>query len=53
MTFRQEDEENKLLRFMKISPKKKMEWLYQMHELMRLAYSKKQREIFWKLREVR
>jgi hypothetical protein len=50
---RQGSEEQRLLRFMKVSPKKKMEWIYKMHEFIRLAYSKKQRDIFWHLREGR
>jgi len=53
MNFQWESEGEKLLRFMKISPKKKMEWLRQMHEFMRSAYSKKQRAIFWKSRGMR
>ncbi len=39
------------MRFARIPAKKKLEWLWQMHELIRLAYTKKQRDIFWKLRQ--
>ena len=53
MNFEWECEEEKLKRFMRISAKKKMEWLYQMHEFIKKAYTKKQRDIFWKLRENR
>jgi hypothetical protein len=44
------DSDAYLRRAMKLSPKKKMEWLYQMHNLMRKAYTKKQRDVFWKLK---
>lgn len=54
MIFKWESEEEKLKRSMRIPARKKLEWLNQMHEFMRLAYSsKKQRDIFWKLRENR
>jgi len=53
MNFGWERDEERLLRFMKIPAKKKLEWLRQMHDFMRLAYTKKQRDIFWKLRETR
>jgi hypothetical protein len=49
--FQRESAEERLLRFMKIPAKKKLEWLYGMHELMRLTSTKSQRDIFWKLRE--
>ncbi|MFA4888348.1 MAG: hypothetical protein WC628_02070 [Candidatus Omnitrophota bacterium] len=48
MIFKWESDEEKLKRFMRIPAKKKLEWLNQMHEFMRLAYSKKQRDIFGK-----
>jgi hypothetical protein len=53
MIYKWETEKEKLLRFMRISPKKKLEWLWQMHEFIRLASTRKRREIFWKLRESR
>lgn len=53
MSFRRESERKRLLRFVRIPAKKKLEWLWQMHEFIRLAYTKKQRDIFWKLREAR
>lgn len=49
--FRWESQEEKLLRFMRIPAKKKMEWLYQMHELLNKSLTKKQRDIYYKLRE--
>ncbi len=51
MIFKWENQEDKLVKFMKISPKKKLEWLFQMHELIRKSYTKKQKAIYWKLRE--
>lgn len=53
MIFKQESEKEKLLRYMVISPKKKLEWLYQMHQFILKASTKKTRNIFWKLRESR
>lgn len=53
MIFKWESEESRLLRFMKIPAKRKLEWLWQMHEFIRLASTKKKRAIFWKLRESR
>ncbi len=53
MNFQWESEEERLLRSMRIPAKKKLEWLGQMHKFMRQAYSKRQRAIFWKLRECR
>ena len=51
--FEWETEEERLLRFMKIPPKKKLEWLRQMHEFMVKCSSKRTRAIRWKLRESR
>ena len=53
MIFRQESEKERRLRFMRAPAKKKLEWLWQMHEFMCLAYTKKRKTIFWKLREAR
>jgi len=47
------DDEDRLRRWVNLSPKKKMEWLYQAHTLMRKVLTKQQREIFWKLRQTR
>jgi hypothetical protein len=47
------NDEERLRRWVKLSPKKKLEWLYQAHMLMRKTFTKKQREIFWKLRQTR
>ncbi|MFH1876684.1 MAG: hypothetical protein ABH865_07315 [Candidatus Omnitrophota bacterium] len=51
MDFREETEDERLLRSMRISPKKKMEWLYAMHRMMLKVWTKKQREIYFRLRE--
>ena len=53
MNFEWETEQEKLLRYMKISPKKKLEWLYEMHQLIRKAWTKKQKKDFFRLRETR
>lgn len=53
MNFGWESQEERLLRFMRISPKKKMEWLYEMHEFLRKGLTKKTLEIHNKLRENR
>jgi len=47
------NDEDRLRRWVNLSPKKKMEWLYQAHTLMRKVLTKQQREIFWKLRQTR
>jgi hypothetical protein len=47
------DDEERLRRWVKLSPKVKLEWLYQMHTLMRKALSAKQKRIFWKLRRAK
>ncbi len=53
MIFEWETEEERLSRFMKIPPKKKLEWLRQMHEFMVKGSSKRTKMIRWKLREMR
>ena len=50
---RWESEQEKLLRYMRISPKTKMEWLRQMNEFFLKASTKKVREMRKKLRERR
>lgn len=52
MIFNWETEEERLLKFMRISPKKKLEWLYQMNRFMLKFSSKRQRAIRQKLREI-
>ena len=53
MTFKWETEEERLLRFLKISPKKKLQWLRQMNEFIVKASSKRSKLIRRKLREMR
>ncbi len=48
-----ESEQEKLLRYMRIPPKAKMEWLRQMNEFSLKASTKKIRDIRKKLREER
>lgn len=52
MIFKWESEEERLLRFMKIPPIRKLEWLYQMNEFIHRFSSKKQGKIRQKLRRV-
>lgn len=51
MIFRWETEEERLSRFIKIPPKKKLEWLRQMNEFIDKFSSKNSRAIRQKLRE--
>jgi len=53
MKFGWQKEEELLLRSMKISPLKKLQWLEQMHAFTRRFMPKSQRKIWWKLREMR
>ena len=48
-----ESEESRLLRFMKIPPTKKLEWLEQMREFARTFLTKRRKKIWRKLREAR
>ena len=50
MIFAWETEEERLRRLMKISPKKKLEWLRQMNEFILLCSSKRGKRLRWKLR---
>jgi uncharacterized FlaG/YvyC family protein len=52
MNFGWEDERERLLRFMKIPPKRKLELLQQMNEFTRKFFSKRQKKIFWRLRQI-
>jgi len=52
MIFSWEREEEKLLRFMRIPAKKKLEWLYQMNRFLCKALTKKQKDIRQRLREL-
>jgi hypothetical protein len=53
MTFRWETEDERLLRSMKIPPKKKLEWLREMQEFMEKCSTKRTMRIRKKLRETR
>ena len=53
MIFKWETEEERLLRFIKIPPKKKLEWLRQMNEFILKCSSKRTRAIRRQLREIR
>jgi hypothetical protein len=45
MIFKWETEEERISRFMKIPPRKKLEWLFQMHNFI-AKFSPKYREAF-------
>jgi len=45
------DEEEQLRRWVKLSAKKKLEWLHEMHAFTLKAWTKKQKENFWKSRQ--
>ncbi len=53
MIFEWESEEERLLRIMKISPHKKMEWLLQMNEFIAKSMSDRDRKIRREIRENR
>jgi len=50
MNFGWESEEEKLVRSIKINPRKKMEWLQEMHDMLLATATRERRKIFWKLR---
>ena len=52
MIFEWETERERLLRFIKIPPKKKLEWLHQMNEFIVKASSKRDKLIRLKLRKI-
>jgi len=51
--FNWETDESRLRRWVKLSPKEKMKWLTEAHELIRKVWTKKQKEAFWKLRQAK
>lgn len=53
MIFKWESEKERRLRFISVTPKKKLEWLRQMQSFLAKAMTKKQRHIYHKLRESR
>ncbi len=53
MILKDASEKERLLKFMKISPKKKLEWLQSMNEFTFKFTTKKARKDFWTLREMR
>lgn len=52
MILKWETREERLLKFIKISPKRKMEWLRQMNEFMVKTSSEEVKSIRWKLRKI-
>lgn len=53
MNFGWEKEEDKIARYMNVSPKKKLEWLQAMHDMLLAVSSPERRKIFWKLRGIK
>ncbi len=53
MKFGWQTEEERLLRYMKVPPLKKLQWLEQMHAFTRKFLPESQRRIWRKLREMR
>lgn len=51
MIYQWESQNERLLRFMKIPPQQKMEWLYQMHEFMLRTSSRRLKAIRLELRK--
>ncbi len=52
MIFEWETGKERLLKFIKISPQKKMEWLRQMNEFILKSSTKRAKLIRWKLRKI-
>lgn len=52
MIFKWETKRERLLKFIKISPRKKLEWLHQMNEFIAKSSSKDDKIIRWKLRKI-
>jgi hypothetical protein len=53
MIFKWESQEERLLKFISISAKRKLEWLKQMHDFLCAGLTRKRRYIYHKLRESR
>jgi hypothetical protein len=51
VNFDWEPDDEKLLRYLKIPPKKKLEWLQKMHEFTVRSSSKHMLKLRWRLRE--
>lgn len=52
MIFKWESEEDRLRRFMKIPPRKKLEWIYQMNVFLNKCATPKVKAIRRKLRQI-
>jgi hypothetical protein len=53
MNFGWESEDDKILRYLKLSPKKKLEWLQRMHEMFVATATPERKKRFWKLRGIK
>lgn len=52
MIYKWESEKERLLKFTKLSPKKKLEWLHQFHKFIVKYSSRHSNLIRWKLRKI-
>ncbi len=52
MNFGWESEEKKILRYMRLPPEKKMEWVQKMHDFLLATATPARKKIFWKLRGI-
>jgi len=52
MNFGWETKEERILRFMRILPQKKLEWLEESRRFALRSFTKKRKKIFWKMREI-
>jgi len=52
MNFGWETKEERILKFMRILPQKKLEWLEEYRKFTLNSFSKKRKKIFWKMREI-
>ncbi|MBN1527404.1 MAG: hypothetical protein JW919_07480 [Candidatus Omnitrophica bacterium] len=53
MKFGWETDKEKIERSIKVPPKKKMEWLQAVHEMLLAVATPGRRNIFWKLRGIK
>ena len=53
MNFGWESEEEKIVRYMRNTPKNKLEWLQKMHKLLLSTTTPERKKVFWKLRGIK
>lgn len=52
MNFGWASEEERILRYIRIPAKKKLEWLQKMHDFLVTTATPERKKIFWKLRNI-